>query len=162
MACVVEKGKMGRVLEVSGAKSHVLTAEYVAHFILSAIDRSWNDIQKERGKKLGRYRKSDFAEGLVEGFSQKLRAEKTKRKVSLLPELVKDPVLDAYIGRRYPRVVTRTRRANQIDAHLINKGIETGKRMTIRPGVENKASGGPAGGQPFEKVAKQVFISDSP
>ncbi|BCS95945.1 hypothetical protein DSLASN_15770 [Desulfoluna limicola] len=138
MACVLDKEKMGRVLEVSGARSHVLMAEYVYHFILNTIDRSWQEIEREGGNKRGRYRKSDFAEGLVQGFSQKLRAEKEKRDTSLLPVLVEDPVLEAYIGRRYPRVVTRTRRVRHADAHLISKGKEAGKRMTIRPGVDTK------------------------
>ncbi|WP_300670255.1 DUF2786 domain-containing protein [Desulfoluna sp.] len=138
MACVVEKGKMGRVLEVSGARSHVLTAEYVYHFILKAVDRAWMDLQKEGGQTLGRYRKSDFAEGLVEGFSQTLREDKKKGEMSLLPEWVKDPVLDAYMGRRYPRVTTRTRRVNHVDGQLISKGKEAGRRITLRPGVEKK------------------------
>jgi len=143
MACVVEKEKMGRVLEVSGARSHVLTAEYVYRFILEFIDRSWTDIQKERGQKLGRLQKSDYAQGVVTGFSQKLQMDKKRRKTSLLPAVVKDPILDAYIGRRYPRLSTRTRCVRNVDAELISKGKEAGLRMTILPGVnEKRAPGG--------------------
>lgn len=138
MACVVDKGKMGRVLEVSGARSHVLTAEYVYTFILDFIDRSWTELQKERGQKLGRLRKSDYAEGVVAGFSQKLGAEKIKRPTSLLPEVVKDPVLDAYIEQRYPRLATRSRRVRRVDTELIGRGREAGRRMTIRPGLNKK------------------------
>lgn len=140
MACVVEKGKMGRVLEVSGSRSHVLTAEYVHHFVLGAIDRGWGEMGKTGGAPRGRHRKSDFALGLVEGFSQKLREEKKMSRASLLPALVKDPVLDAYIERRYPRVITRSRRVTQADADLIRKGNEAGRRMTLHTGVE-KATG---------------------
>ncbi|SCY66544.1 DUF2786 domain-containing protein [Desulfoluna spongiiphila] len=148
MACVVDKGKMGRALEVSGARSHVLTAEYAYRFILDFIDRSWADLQKERGQKLGRSRKSDYAEGVVAGFSQKLQGEKKKRPTSLLPEVVKDPVLDAYIGRRYPRLATRTRRVRNIDAELISKGKKAGRRMSIQPGVDEKRA--PKGALPSE------------
>lgn len=138
MAYVVESDKMGRVLEVSGATAHVLAAEYIYHFILDTIDRSWAGIQQGRGQKLNRYRKSDYADGLLEGFSQKLRKEKDTCPEALLPKVIHDPDLDVYMGRRYPRVIRRSRRINSADATLINQGMEAGKRMHINPGVDIK------------------------
>lgn len=144
MACVVDKGKMGRVLEVSGTRAHVVAAEYLYHFILDFIDRSWAEVQGERNEKLGRFRKSDFAVGIVAGFSEKLRREKKKSKESLLPAPVTDPGLTAYIGRRYPRLVRRTRRGRKVDADLLNRGKAAGKRLTLRPGLNAKRAPGGA------------------
>lgn len=138
MAYVVENDKMGRVLEVSGETSHVLAAEYIYHFILDSVDRSWAGVLEGCGEKLNRYRKSDYADGLMEGFSQKLREEKKASPEALLPEVIQDPALDVYVGRRYPRVVRRSRRVTRVDATLIGRGMEAGKRMQINPGVGTK------------------------
>lgn len=141
MACVVERGKMGRVLEISGTPAQVLSAEYTWAFILRAIDRAWEAHCIKENHNPGRYAKSDFAEGLIEGFSEKLREEKaseTKTPENRLPDIVRDPLLDTYLKRRYPRIVTRTRQGRNVRPDLIKKGRTEGKKLSLNPGLEKK------------------------
>ena len=67
---VLAKEKMGRVFEISGLPENVKIASYVYDFVKHTIDRHWR--RYNRLGKLNRYRKTDFAVGMVEGFCHKL------------------------------------------------------------------------------------------
>ena len=71
---VLAKGKMGRVFEISGVPENVKIASYVYDFVKNTIDRHWRHYNRQGT--LNRYRKTDFAVGLVEGFCNKLADQK--------------------------------------------------------------------------------------
>ena len=61
---------MGRVLEISGTEKNVQIASYVYNFVNRFIESQWREYNKKKG--LNRYRRTDFALGVLEGFEQKL------------------------------------------------------------------------------------------
>ncbi len=73
-----KKGKMGRVLEISGVVQNLKIAEYVHDFIGQFIDAQWR--KYNQGKRLNRYRKTDFAVGIIEGFRDKLESNVVSKK----------------------------------------------------------------------------------
>ena len=63
-AWVLKKGRMGRVLEISGTRKNVQIADYIHAAICRYIDDAWANYRRNKG--LNRYRKTDFAVGIIE------------------------------------------------------------------------------------------------
>jgi hypothetical protein len=144
-AYVLEKGKMGRVLEISGSSRNIKIASYVHAFVNNYIDSQWQVYSS--GKKLNRHRKSDFAVGLVEGFSDKLARPKNAQKASALPgarALVKfeDPLLGEYMAHRYPHTRRFSRKTVNHDAGILDDGFKIGEKMIISKGITQDRSKG--------------------
>ena len=145
-AYVVEKTKMGRVLEISGTPQNVKIAAYVYDFVMRFINEEWGRYNKT--KKLGRYRKTDFSVGIIEGFKSKLQAQRrekekiwTSRERSLV--LSGDPQMDNYVNYKYPRRNSMRRGGGKQDAGVLNDGIEIGKKLVIHQGInESNGNGG--------------------
>jgi hypothetical protein len=143
-AFVLEKGKMGRVLEISGTAANVRTAAYVFDFVRGHIDRRWADYN--RGRRLNRHRKTDFALGLIQGFRDKMAAETVETIDADAPaerSLVRipDPQLDRYMARRYPRR-TSVRRGGREDRDVRRAGEAEGRKMVIARGIETTGESG--------------------
>jgi len=141
-AYVLEKGKMGRVLEISGTQQNVRIAVYVHDFIHRFIDFQWDDYNRKRG--LGRYRKTDFAVGIIEGFRSKLKLQTKANKggrnnYGLIK--IKDPLLQEHIRYRYPHTASITGRALRNDQHVLQDGMEKGKELIIHKGISEKRAG---------------------
>ena len=136
---VVEKNKMGRVLEISGTAQNIRIASYVYDFMKQYIDSKW--IKYNKDLSLNRYRKSDFAVGIVEGFRTKLESQqRTKKTVdgSPYPVRIEDPLLTKYFSHRYP-YVHRFRKNTSGDYETIfNDGKKIGKKMVIYKGIHDK------------------------
>jgi hypothetical protein len=133
-AWALEKGRMGRVLEISGSDKNVRIAEYVYTAVRRYIDTTWAEYR--RGKKLNRYRKTDFAVGIIEGFSGTL--EKTSlphTQNSLLPARLEDPALQRYFSHRYPNVRSSSRQGPGHDARVLADGTEKGRKLVIARGI---------------------------
>ena len=95
---VIEKGKMGRVLEISGTEKNVQIASYVYDFVNLFIAGQWREYNRDKG--LNRYRRTDFALGVLQGFSRKLERQSQQRRPDKVYGLVKteDPLLQQYIA----------------------------------------------------------------
>ncbi len=133
-AWVLAHGKMGRVLEISGTPQNVMTAEYVYEAVCRYIDTSWQDYRQ--GKRLNRYRKTDFAIGIVQGFCSTLQRASTAGDGSnRLPVSVTDRALNRYVARRYPHLSTFSRSGPRHDARIMADGSATGKRLVIAKGI---------------------------
>lgn len=141
-AYVIKKSKMGRVLEISGTRQNVKIAGYVHDFVNQHIDVQWHKYNQQ--KRLNRYRKTDFAVGIIEGFRTKIERQAQKPADHPAPyALVKfeDPLLKEYIAYKYPHI-TRFRRqvANQ-DEKVLEDGIRIGRKLIISQGITEKRSG---------------------
>jgi len=142
-AYVMEKGKMGRVLEISGTAQNVRMASYVYDFVKHFIDSQWYDYNKDKG--LNRYRKTDFAVGIIEGFCSKLKLqteEKKKVKSKLALTKTQDPLLQEHVGYRYPHTVSVRGKALRNDKHVLKDGISVGKELVIFKGITEKGASG--------------------
>ncbi len=135
-AYVIKRGKMGRVLEITGIRKNVKIASYVYEFIKRYVDSKWKDYNKTR--KLNRYRKTDFSVGIVEGFRFKL--EKQKKKVATKLDTydliaLGDPKLKDYMTYRYPHTRSFSRGGSSMDVNVLNDGKRVGEKMVISKGV---------------------------
>jgi len=136
---VLSKGKMGRVFEISGIPENVKIASYVYDFVINTIDMHWRRYNQE--KTLNRYRKTDFAVGIIEGFCNKLDDQKptpsNQTKTNALIS-IQDPLLVAYMSHKYPRTRTFQRSASSQDDQVLKHGYDIGKDLVISKGIETK------------------------
>jgi predicted SprT family Zn-dependent metalloprotease len=141
-AYVIKKGKMGRVLEISGTVQNLKIAEYVHDFILQFIDAQWRKYNHK--KKLNRFRKTDFAVGIIEGFRGKLESsvvkKRTKKNIFALIQKG-DAQLEKYFEFRYPHTASVKKAAHHQDARVIRDGKKVGKQLIIARGICEKKSG---------------------
>jgi hypothetical protein len=138
-AWVVERGRMGTVLELSGTVSQVKLAGYVHEFVRRHIATEWE--RYDRGRRLGARRRTDFACGAIEGFRGTLeRGGKRPEAGAALVRTGEDPLFAAYLAVRYPRRTTIRRGAGAVDQRVHRDGVAAGQRLVIREGVEGPAS----------------------
>ena len=139
---VIEKCKMGRVLEISGTAQNARLASYIHDFIKNFIAFRWDEYNKKKG--LNRYRKTDFAVGIIEGFRSKLKKKNQgKRKTANKPGLIEvhDPLLQKHMDYIYPHTVGIRGRALKRDRNVLKDGIHAGKELVIYKGISKKGSG---------------------
>ncbi len=135
-AWVIEKKRMGRVLEISGSVKNVSIAQYIYAAINRFIDTSWEAYR--RGKRLNRYRKTDFAVGIIEGFQSTLeQASMANENNASLPACIEDSDLSRYVIRRYPHVRSYSRRGPGHNAQVLADGTERGKKLVIAKGISH-------------------------
>ncbi len=138
-AWVVEKEKMGRVLEINGTRTNVQIAAYVYDTVYRYIDTRWEEYGKGRG--LNRYRKTDFAVGIIQGFESTLaRAVETgkREKGNHLPVCVTDHALARFMTQRYPNLRSFSRRGPGHDPRVLADGTREGKNLVIAKGITRK------------------------
>jgi hypothetical protein len=137
-ACVLEKGKMGRVLEISGTLQNLKIASYVHDFVRGFIRNQWVEYNKD--KRLNSHRKSDFAVGVIQGFRSKL--EQSQKQIENRDEFalikLEDPLLASYLAYRYPRIVTFRRGVSSQDQKVLKDGERVGRKLVISKGITEK------------------------
>jgi hypothetical protein len=141
---VIEKQKMGRVLEISGTAQNLKIADYIYGFISRFIDAQW--LEYNHNKNMNRYRKTDFAVGIIEGFRSKLELNvvkhKTKKDIFALIRMG-DPQLEKYFNFRYPHTVSVKKTASRQDARVLNDGKKLGKKLVIARGISQRKNAKP-------------------
>jgi hypothetical protein len=139
-AWVLQKNRMGRVLEISGTDANVKMAAYVFDFVLGFIDAEWHRYNRRR--RLNRYRKTDFAVGVVEGFREKLALPREAKRPEQGRALVcaEDPLLTRYIRNRYPRIRSFHRPGGRQDAKVLAEGLRRGRKLVIARGIEEQGT----------------------
>jgi len=137
-AYVLEKGKMGRVLEISGTDQNVKLASYVYDFVRRFIDHQWKEYNEHKG--LNRRRKTDYAAGIIEGFRSKLVSQGRQNRTGGKRALIRlgDPLLEKYVAYRYPRTVSEKRVVSGKDEKVAYDGREAGKKLVIHKGIGEK------------------------
>ena len=133
-------GRRGQVYEIVGTRANVEMAQHVHAFLLATADRLWRDNRGDARVRGGRDRLS-YQCGVVRGFAEKLRAERSELRGHGLVWRG-DVRLDGYYHARHPRIATR-RRTFQLDgAHAA--GREAGRKVVLHKPVAD----GPGGGGP--------------
>jgi len=138
-AWVLSKGKMGRVLEISGSRKNVRIADYIHAAICRYIDDAWAGYRG--GNDLNRYRKTDFAVGIIQGFKttlQQASATGWQGVDTHLPARIEDPALTRYLAQRYPHVRAFSRRGPGHDARVLADGTESGRKLVIAKGITRR------------------------
>jgi hypothetical protein len=144
---VIEKEKMGRVLEITGTLQNLKIASYVFEVIKNYTESEWKKYNKNR--RLNFYRKTDYAVGIIRGFQRKLEQQKhsfnaSKNNSGSVYALMtlKDPQLESYYHYRYPKTVKTGRGRTNADFNVISDGIKSGKKLVISKGIEESGISG--------------------
>ena len=140
-AYVLEKRKMGRVLEITGTIANIRIAAYVYDFVLHYINTQWETYNSKNT--LNHHRKTDYAVGIVEGFISKLKKHRDGDRVknsekSLIK--IEDPLLTQYMNYRYPHITKIYRNAESQDEGILRDGLKAGEAMVISKGISQKNS----------------------
>jgi len=142
-AYVLEKGKVGSVLEITGTRTNIQIAAYVHDFVHQYIAAQW---QSYSGKhRLDQHRRTDFAVGVIQGFMNKLGQRSSAAVVSGTDQSlmnIEDPLLVQHMANRYPRVTTIVRKSGSQNKKVIMDGVEIGKSMVIHKGISNQTLDG--------------------
>ena len=141
-AYVMQKAKMGRVLEISGSIENIKLARYVHDFIRHYIDSQWLDYNQSN--KFNRYHQSDFAVGVIEGFHSKLTdcARRHARHKTYRAVIHKtDSALTRYFDYRYPRTVKTRKKVSHQNEAILADGRAIGRKLVITKGINGGHSG---------------------
>lgn len=139
-AYVLDRGRMGRALEISGMARDVELAAYVFDFVMGFIDCRWRRYRREaRGRG---YRKVDFAQGVVSGFRDTLERQKrhladTEPDYALV--LKEDAELVAYMRHMYPRRGHIYHGGVQRNIDVFSDGVAAGRQLVISKGITEAA-----------------------
>jgi hypothetical protein len=141
-AYVMNRAKMGRVLEVSGTSENVSLAGYAFDVIRRYMDCQWK--QYNRTNRFKHHRRSDFAAGIIEGFAAKLRRQmnltlKDTNRCALVKTT--DPQLARYVGEKYPRIRTFHKKIADAADRIFHDGIQAGKNLILSKAVTHEKSG---------------------
>jgi hypothetical protein len=131
-------GKSGAVYEISGTHANVEMASHVYAFLLATAERLWNENRHDARVRNGRDRLA-YQAGVVNGFREKLRAERTGLKQTGLV-WVGDGDLDRFYHARHPRITTRRQSVRINGAHAA--GREAGRTVVLHKPVEHGSAGG--------------------
>jgi hypothetical protein len=130
------------VLEISGKIENIKLAGYVYDFIRRYIDAQWKDYNP--ANKFNRYRKSDFAVGVLEGFRSKLTSytrQPGKSKAHRAVVRKTDADLAQYLSYKYPRTVNIRRKVSHQDQTIVADGKRIGRKLVITRGVHGGHNG---------------------
>ncbi len=127
-AYVVARGRMGRVLEISGTAKNVQTACRAAALIAGVSRREWTESSARCG---GRF--DDFVLGIVEGFRTRVEGpapDEERPRTRALQKIV-DPGLQAYGRSRYGRLVHRSGATVRTDRRALEAGRRIGRTLVV-------------------------------
>jgi hypothetical protein len=127
---VVPRGRMGRVLEISGMPKNVQTAGRAAALIAGVARREWKAAAIGRGSRF-----DDFVLGIVEGFRTRLESSAPApgggARAGRALQKVFDPGLRDYGRKRYGRLVHRGGAASRTDVRSLEAGRRVGRAIIV-------------------------------
>jgi Protein of unknown function (DUF2786)/SprT-like family len=131
------EGKRGQVLEICGTPANLEMASYVHGFLIAAAERLWLEHKRSMNIRSNRDRRTYLA-GVMEGFREKLHAEKKKHREQGLV-WIGDSDLTHYYRKRHPHVRhTRTAGERRTAAH--HHGRAAGRSLVLHRGMHAPAS----------------------
>ncbi|MFC1461363.1 SprT-like domain-containing protein [Verrucomicrobiota bacterium] len=137
-AYVLEKGKVGRVLEISGTGENLKLASYVHDFVLRFIEEQWIHYSSKTG--LSSRKKTDFAMGIIQGFRNTLESQEKARmrgeETTCALVKLEDHQLSEYYRYKYPRVCHTHSERRIRDIGVQKDGERCGKKMVISKPIE--------------------------
>jgi hypothetical protein len=138
---VLSQGKGVCCLEVSGTRTNVELARYVANFLDRELDDLWIKAKKEF-RLQGLKARNSFYLGVASGFDTKMKSMKENFSDSDKKALrVIEGELDQRVAKIYRRLSSAAS-SNSIDGKAHSLGHESGKSLTIRKGVETHSAKG--------------------
>lgn len=137
---VISYGRGTCCLEVSGSLTNVKLAVYIANFLDREFEHLWEKTKADH-KLRGLRAKNSFFLGIAKGFEEKMKESKAQFTSSEQKALL---VVEKDLSSRTKiiyRSLSSTRSGNSIDSHAGALGVQSGKNLSIRQGVEGKSKG---------------------
>lgn len=136
---VLSFGNKACCLEVSGSLTNVKMAKYVAQFLDAELDNLWRKSKIENGLR-GLRAKNSFFYGVATGFDHKMQASKSHLSyVDRKSLVVIQRQLEARTHKIYKRL-GQSSSTHRADRQANALGIQAGRRLSIRQGVETRNS----------------------
>ncbi len=133
------RDRLERELELLGRRHDVEMASWVHDFLHAEVDRLWRGA-RERGLAKGQRVKREYVAGVLLGFRDKLKAERTACKARGLV-WVGDADLQAFTRRRFPRLRALSGAGvRRTGAH--EAGRQAGASLTLRRPVASQGQRG--------------------
>lgn len=142
-----ERNQTYRTIELLGSRENVAIGEYCYHFLENQLALLW-ERNRDRFKGSTRIEKNSYYLGLLQGFYQKLGAQKKQRqkegRQAQLDALVvtEEQRLDEYVAIRFPRLRKIASRGAKLYRNTYHEGVKAGKHISLAEGL---AGGGQAG-----------------
>lgn len=133
---VINKGSSECCIEVSGTKTNVMLASYIAEFLDRELDRLWKEAKKEHGLS-GTRSMNSFFYGIANGFNDKMKRSKTAMSESDQMALV---VIDSELKELTKNIYTQlktTYSRSTTDAKASALGRIKGNDLSIHQGVNS-------------------------
>ncbi len=134
---VFNYGKDEVYLEVSGTKTNVEIAHYVATFLERELENLWEHNKRTFDLK-GKIAKNSFFHGVGLGYTSKHQSFKQNLEVSEQKALIKiENNLKEQVREFYPRL-SSVGNERQTDSRSLAKGAEAGRNLSIQAGLKGK------------------------
>jgi hypothetical protein len=136
---ILSYGKKQVALEVTGNRTNIELADYVAGFLNEELERLWKTHQKEHQLK-GLRAKNSFFLGLAKGYDSKMQSvhagynHKDQKGLILL-----NRQLDQQVKKIYRRL-SSTSNSNSMCGEAFGLGQKAGKDLTINKGIKNSGT----------------------
>ena len=128
-----------KTIEILGERHDIELAEHVYYFLLGSLQ---SQLEMEQSKSSFKVERKSFFDGVLTGFSSKLRTQEVRGKnqpqqFALMTK--KDAMLDAYFSKRHPKVVNRSCSLTAYDQSSFERGKLKGENLEVRLPIRNKA-----------------------
>ncbi len=127
---VMNYGKKTISLEVTGSKTNVIIAEYIARYLDRYLEQLW----QESGLK-GISQKKSFMLGISQGHKSKIQHEQSRFDQTHKKALIKvGQDLNQRVRLAYGRL-SGSRELTKLDGHAHDKGLKSGKNLNLKSAI---------------------------
>ncbi len=126
-------------LEVIGDRTSVELAEYVAHFLDYELEVMWKEVKKKNPDFKNIAAKNSFLRGVSKGYVGKIESQKIKTAQSFELALI-EKNLQKQLKTVYARIGHSSMSTGSHHSGANAAGIESGRKLSIKPGISHKSS----------------------
>tara|TARA_Y100000780_G_C13696081_1_gene422922 strand:+ start:46771 stop:47820 length:1050 start_codon:yes stop_codon:yes gene_type:complete len=131
-------------LDVVGSRLNVEMADYITKYLANEFETLWNTAKKKDPKLKGLKMKNNYILGLAQGFSTKLKQERSlqNQEASSSRDLIRlNDNLLKQVKMAFPRLSRQAASAGSFDPRARASGQKDGSQINIRPGVSQGNKG---------------------
>lgn len=133
-----EDGKRGHVMEAIGSRENLELADYVHDFVVRSAETLWLAHKRAEGIR-GNGERRAFLSGVVAGFAEKLREQRTRHESEGLV-WVPDAARQAYVRKRHPYLRSVSHRT-ALPPEAFGAGRRRGRDLVLQRGVKSGSGG---------------------
>lgn len=144
---MVQRGRVGYVLEITGTVTNIKIADYVFHYILKYAESSWREYKK---KHPGCRSRSGYMTGVVAGFKEKLGEQKRNSMARTKGNpgteahdpgalvAMSDKRLQHHFHTRHPRIKMRSMSHSSSSRSAYESGKEQGRHLNVSRAITSQ------------------------